>query len=327
MKSLLLAAALTTSAAAGDSFFSADGSTVTFAPLHETGYLLRAEIAGGKVTKLPLPPALKDANITGLARGGQGEALFIAGPAVWVMKDDGTVKKVCDTGTMETPENLFVAVKPGTAITDWMFLSGVPKEDGGTPVFYARKPGQKAFGDVFCRRIESVNCGCFAEDGRFFFAGRGDVWEGGFQTEDEPDSRMAVLIGARIAPVALLSTDEGNSGSVWVGGLSAAGKWLYAGLTGRHEGAVVRIPIPDKTLYSEMAAEGYTLKGHLDTMRSSLDKTELIVADTGGLTAFCAAEINGQGHVFYRTEDDEGHGLFLWNGSGAPKKLGREPAE
>ncbi len=326
MKSLLFAAALTTSALAGDSFFSADGSSVTFAPLHETGHLLRIAVADGTVTKLPLPPALKDTNVTGLARGGQGEALFIAGPAVWVMTDDGTVKKVCDTGTMESPENLFVAVKPGTPITDWMFLSGVPKGEGA-PVFFARKPGQKAFGDVFCRRIDNVNCGCFSDDGRFFFAGRGDVWEGGFQTEDEPDSRMAVLVGARIAPVALLTTDEGNSGSVWVGGLSAAGKWLYAGLTGRHEGAVVRIPIPDKTLYSEMAAEGYTLKGHLDTMRAALDKTEVIVAETGGLTAFCAAEVNGQGHVFYRTEDDEGHSLYLWNGSGVPKRLGSEPAE
>ena len=323
----LLAAVLTCSAVAGDSFFSADGSTVTFAPLHETGHLLRVTVASGEVSKLPLPPVLKDASVPGLARGGLGEALFIAGPAVWVMKDDGTVKKVCDTGTMESPEDLFVAVKPGTPVTDWMFLSGVSKVEGSTPDFYARKPGQKSFGGVFCRRIQNVRSGCFSDDGRLFFTGNGDVWEGGIQTEDEPDGRMGVLVGARIAPVALLTTDEGNSGSVWVGGLNAAGKWLYAGLTGRHEGSIVRLPIPAKTLYSEMGDEKYTLRSHLDTMRAALEKTEILVAETGGLTAFCACEVNGEARVFYRGEDDEGRGLFLWNGSGAPRRLANEPAE
>jgi hypothetical protein len=327
MKLILLAAALTSTALAGDSFFSADGKVVVFAPLHENGHLLRMEVASGTITKLPLPPALKTESVSGLARGGQGEALFIAGPAVWVMKDDGTVKKVCDTGTMESPEDLFVAVKPGTPITDWMFLSGVSKEEGSEPEFYARKPGQKSFGDIFCRRVQNVRGGCFSDEGRMFFTANGDVWEGLNQTEDEPEGRMGVLVGARIAPLALLTTDEGNGGSAWVGGLSAAGKWIYAGITSRHEGSIVRLPIPAKTLYGEMGAEDYTLRGHLDAMRTALEKTEVLVAETGRLTSFCACEVNGQGHVFYRTEDEEGHGLFVWNGSGAPRRVAKEPAE
>jgi hypothetical protein len=312
-------------ASAGDSFFSADGKTVTFAPLIRTGHLLRVNTESGQLTELPLPAALKDATVSGLARGGQGEALFIAGNAVWVMKDDGTVKKVCDTGTMEGPENLFVSVKPGQPHTDWLFLTGSTKEAGSLPVFFARKPGQKAFGEVFCRRVENVNAGCFAEDGRFFFAGKGDIWQGGIAPEEDPEFRIATLVGARLAPVATLNTDSANGGSMWVGGLCPAGKWLYAGLVGRHMGSILRVPIPAKPLYTDESDTQPEPKQQLDAMRNALDKTEFIVADIGGLTSFCACEINGQGQVFYRGErDEEGLGIWLWNGSGAPRRLATE---
>jgi hypothetical protein len=319
---------LTSLASAGDAFFSADGKTVTFAPLMRSGHLLRVSTESGKLTELPLPPALKTATVTGLARGGEGEALFIASGAVWVMKEDGTVKKVCETGAVENPEKLFVSVKPGQPLTDWLFLSGSTKEPGAMPVFFARKPGQKAFDEVFCRRVSNVNCGVFADDGRFFFAGRGDIWEGGLVEEKDPGMRAASLVGARIAPVATLNTDSSNSGGMWVEGLSPAGKWLYTGLRGRHMGAVLRVPIPAKPLYNDDSADQPEPKQQLDAMRAALDKTELLIADTGGLTSFCACEINDKGQVFYRGErDDQGLGIWLWNGSGAPRRLTNEPDE
>lgn len=312
-------------ASAGDSFFSADGKTVTFAPAMRTGHLLRVDIESGKLTELPLPANLKTADVSGLARGGEGEALFIAEKAVWVMKDDGTVKKVCDTGPAENAENLFVSVKPGQPLKDWLFLSGTPKDETSF-IFFARKPGQKTFGDVFCRRADDVRAGAFADDGRLFFSSHGDIWEGGFDPEEETGIRMATLVGARIAPVGMLNTDMTNSGSRYVGGLAPAGKWLYAALRGRHQGSIIRVPIPAKPLYNQDSEEQPETKPHLEAMRAALDKVELIVAETGGISAFCACEVEGKALVFYRgARDEKGLGLWLWNGSGEPKRLANEP--
>lgn len=330
MKFAFLSALLmgTSIASAGDSFFSVDGKTVTLAPLMRSGVLLRVNTETGKLTELPLPPALKSAEVTGLARGGEGEALFIASTAVWVMKDDGTVKKVCDVGPVETPQNLFVSVKPDQPLTDWLFLSGTTKEPGAQATFFARKPGKKTFEEVFCRRASSTDCGVFADDGRFFFASHGDIWEGALTAEEDPGLRSATLVGARIAPVAVLNTDGSNSGGLWVNALCPAGKWIYTGLRGRHMGAILRVPIPAKPLYNDESGDQPEPKQQLDAMRASLDKTELLVAETGGMSAFSACEVNGKSSVFYRGEkDDEGLGLWLWNGSGAPRRLANEPLE
>ncbi len=325
MKPLLTAVLLTISCAgAGDAFFSNDGSTVTFAPLYGSGKLLRLDVAGGKLTELPLPAELKDATVNGLARGGQGEALFIAGPAVWVMTDDGTVKRITELGKVKEAQNLFVATKPGTPITDWLFLSGIDGSPGSSQEFFARKPGGKGFRDVFCRRVDNVDCGCFADDGRFFFAGGGDLWEGGFAVEDDPEGRIATLIGARFAPVATLNTDSANGGSMFISQLSAAGKWIYAGMSGRHMGCILRVPIPDKSLYTDDASDLPEPKDHLEAMRASLEKTELLVTDTDGLTSFAACEVDGKPRVFYR---GEGAALWLWDATGAPREIAEEPRD
>ncbi len=325
MKLLLFAVLLTAPAAeAGDAFFSADGKTVTFAPLFGSGKLWRLNVADGKLTELPLPPELKDASVNGLARGGQGEALFIAGPAAWVMKDDGTVKRITELGKVKEAQNLFVATKPGTPITDWLFLSGTDGSSGSSQEFFARKPGVKGFSDVFCRRVDNVDCGCFSDDGRFFFSGGGDLWEGGFALEEEPPMRVATLIGARFAPIATLNTDGANGGSMFIGGLSAAGKWIYAAMRGRHMGCILRVPIPDKPLYTDEATDLPEPKVHLEAMRASLGKTELLVTDTDGLTSFAACEVEGKPLVFYR---GEGEALWLWDASGAPREIAKEPRD
>jgi len=165
---------------------------------------------------------------------------------------------------------------------------------------------------------------CFSADGRFFFSGGGDLWEGGFVPEDSPEMRLATLVGARIAPIALHNTDSANGGNMFIGGLSAAGKYLYAGMRGRHMGCILRVPIPDKPLYSEEAGDLPGPKAHLEAMRASLEKTELLVADMDGLMAFAACEVDGKPRVFYR---GEGPGLWLWDATGAPKEIAKEPRE
>ncbi|HEX2749371.1 MAG TPA: hypothetical protein VHM91_15285, partial [Verrucomicrobiales bacterium] len=172
------------------------------------------------------------------------------------------------------------------------------------------------------------DCGCFTPDGRLFFAGQGDIWEGAIVPDDDPNSRIATLVGARIAPVALLNTDNANAGSMAVDGLAPAGKWLYAGVRGRHMGCILRVPIPAKTLYGEGSGDFPEPKVHLKAMSHALEKTEVIVPDTGGLTSFCACEAEGQPRVFYRGESDEkGIGLWLWTGAGEPKRIANEPRD
>ena len=64
------------------------------------------------------------------------------------------------------------------------------------------------------------------------------------------------------------------------------------------------------------------IKTHLEVMRASLEKTEVLVTDINGLTAFAACEVDGKPRVFYR---GEGAALWLWDASGAPRELAREP--
>ena len=325
MKTLHGALLLAVSTAhAGDSFFSADGKTVTFAPLSKPGVICRVDVGNGKITEFPLPRELKEATVTGLARGGQGEALFLAGTAAWVMKDDGTVKRITDLGKASGAENLFVATKPGTPLTDWLFLSGTEGKESDSTVFFGRKPGTKSFGQVFCRRVDNVNCGCFADDGRFFFSGGGDLWEGSIEPEENTQFMIATLIGARIAPVAMHNTDSGNGGNMFVSGLSAAGKWIYAGMRGHHMGCILRVPIPAKPIYTGSDGDVPEPKPHLEAMRSALEKTEVLVTGMEGLTAFAACEVEGKPRVFYRSESTA---LWLWDASGAPREMAREPGE
>lgn len=198
--SLLLSIA---AAAAGDSFFSADGKTVTFAPIVESGNLGRVDVATGKVTLTPLPAEAKDKEITGLSAGAQGEALFTAGDAVWVATPEGVMKKVLPTKPVTGSEGLFVGTKEDSPLMDWLFVTGEDKDRAGESVFFARRKGGKEFGKVFCRRVSNVGHGAFSADGRFFFSAEGDLWEGGFSVE-EPDTGLeATLVGARIAPLAI----------------------------------------------------------------------------------------------------------------------------
>ena len=327
MKLKALTLLLSTAAAiAGDSFFSADGKSVTFAPQVESGSLARVDVETGKVALIPLPAELKDKEISGLAQGAQGEALFSAGDAVWVATDAGVIKKVLPTKPVTGAEGLFVGTKADSPLMDWLFVTGEDKDRAGDSVFYARHKGGKAFGTVFCRRISNVRCGTFAPDGRFFFCAQGDLWEGGFSVE-EPDTGLeATLVGARIAPLAMLNTDGGNAGSAWVGGIAPAGKWLYAAVSGRHYGNILRVPIPAKTLYGPDTENLPEARDQLEAMRSSLEKTEVLVSDMEAISAFCATEVNGEPRVFFRTRRGEhGLSLWLWEGKGEPRRLAAEP--
>jgi len=314
-----------------DAFFSPDGKTVTTTMILSstlTG-LVQIDVATGKATQLPLPPALKDAEINSIARGAEGEILFLANDAVWVLKQGEAARKVAATSPVKRATGLFVDTRKGSPTEDWIFVSGVDNEnDHSRAIFYARKPGGKKFESIFCRRVDDAIAGVFSADGRLFFVSSADMWEGGIEPDTDVEGRLGVLIGARLAPLAFLNTDEGNGGGMWVRDVCPAGKWLYSSLRGRHMAAVVRTPMPAKALFGAGESGFPTLKASFEAMSQAISKTEIISDDIEDSFGFCATEVEGQPRVFFYMrsgEETKGPALMLWNGSGAPKAIGYLP--
>ena len=316
-------------APANDAFFSADGKTVTFLPRFKTGIIWRLDVEAGKLQAVPLPRDLKGAAPAGLARGGEGETLLTAGNGAWVLKEDGTAKRLCDLGPAKDPATLFTATTAGSPVADWLFVSASDSSDSGRQIFYARKPGTKAFQQVFCRRVGNVRAGAFTGDGRLFFAADGDLWEGSIYPEDnDPTLPVATLIGARMAPVGTLNTDSANGGGMYTDTLAPAGKWIYVGLRGHHMGCVLRVPIAEKALYSDAEGEFPEPRAHLSAMSATLAKTEILTENAGSMDAFAACGVEGKPMVFYRGDSDEdGLPLWLWTEGAKPRRLALEPQE
>ncbi|MCB1276156.1 hypothetical protein [Prosthecobacter sp.] len=322
---------------AGDAFFSKDGRTVTIALCNARSGLLQVDIASGKITEAPLPQELKDECIESVARGGDGEALFLAKDAVWVWTPGAAtpVKRVYSTAPVVGAADLFVVTQSGTPLTDCLFVSGNEAADASSAgTFYGRKPGSKgkAFVSVFCRRVGNATGGVFSDDGRLFFLSDGDVWEGGIQTDDDDAGleRLGTLVGARIAPLAISNTDEANGGGQWVHHIAPAGNWIYALLRGRHMATIVRTPMPARPLYAPSSDDFPTVKAQLEAMAQSLTKTEILIEDLDDTFGFCATEIGGRPRVFYCTRTDaegKGPGLMLWEGTGKARAIGHFSAD
>ena len=320
---------------ANEAFFSKDGRTVTMGLGGRGGSgLVQVDIATGKITQAPLPAELKDESIESVAAGSEGEALFLAKNGVWVWTPGAAtpVKHVCATAPAVNATDLFVATVPGTPLTDCLFVTGNETADATSPgVFYGRKPGVKnAFQSIFCRRVSDATGGVFSADGRLFFLSDGDLWEGGIQVDDDAGSeRLGTLVGARIAPLGILNTDEANGGSLWLEHVAPAGKWIYAQLRGHHMAAILRTPMPAKPLYAPTLGDLPTTQDQLDAMSHALNKTEIIVDGLDHADGFCACEVGGKPRVFYvgDSDDDKGYALMLWEGSGQPRVIGHLPRD
>lgn len=323
------------SGAAGEAFFSKDGKTVTMGLNNALTGLVQVDIASGKITRAPLPAEIKDEGIDSVARGGDGEALFLAKDAVWVWTPKA-VKRIYTTAPVVGATDLFVVTQPGTPLTDCLFVSGNETADANSMgSFYGRKPGSKskAFVAVFCRRVSNATGGVFSDDGRLFFISSGDLWEGGIQLDDDPGmERLGTLVGARIAPLAISNTDEANGGGLWVNHVAPAGNWIYVQLRGRHMATLLRTPLAAKPLYvpTPNMDSFPTVKEQLDAMNHSLSQTQIIADDLGDVFGFCATEVAGQPRVFYctRTEaEGKGPAMFLWEGDGQARIIGYLPQE
>ena len=320
---------------ANEAFFSKDGRTVTMGLGGRGGSgLVQVDIATGKITPAPLPAELKDESIESVAAGSEVEVLFQAKNGVWVWTPGAAtpVKHVCATAPVVNATDLFVATVPGTPLTDCLFVTGNESADATSMgTFYGRKPGAKnAFLSIFCRRVSDATGGVFSADGRLFFISSGDVWEGGLQVDDDTGTeRVGTLVGARIAPLGIMNTDEANAGSMWVQKVAPAGKWIYAELRGHNMAAIMRTPLPAKPLYALGSADSPDSKTQLAAMSQALNKTEVIADGLDHADGFCATEVGGQPRLFYcgDADDDKGYALMLWDGSGQPRVIGHLPRD
>ncbi len=317
-----------------EAFFSKDGQTVT-AALGDRGFgLMQVDVATGKITPAPLPAELKDESINSVAAGSEGEVLFLAKSGVWVWTPGAAtpVKHVCATAPVVDAADLFVCTVPGTPLTDCLFISGNEAADATSRgVLYGRKPGGKhPFLSIFCRRVGDATGGVFSSDGRLFFVTNGDVWEGGIQADDDAGTeRLGTLVGARIAPLGIMNTDEANAGSMWVQHVAPAGKWIYAQLRGHNMASILRIPMPAKALYSPTSGDSPSTQDQLAVMSHSLNKTEVVTEDSEHVDGFCATEVDGKTRLFFcgDADEDKGAALMLWEGAGKPRVIGHLPKE
>lgn len=315
---------------ASDAFFSPDGKTVTALLMHGD-VLANINVATGKVTPIPLSKPLEEQGVNSIARGADGEILALTDKAVWFIKTGEAPKQIASTAPIESPRALFVDTKPGSPTLDWLFISGYEKQNASPQTLpaapsaslYARKPGGKGFVELFCRRTDDPRAGVFSADGRLFIAAGMDLWEGSIQTNDDADApTIGTLVGARIAALGVLNTDDSNGGSMSVERIATAGRWIYCVLRGHHMAGIVRIPMAAQPLYSGTGQEQPTIKQTYAVNAATLSKAEVIADGIEHADGFCATEVGGKPLVFY-TEDRQ---LMLWTGSGEPRSIGREAA-
>lgn len=300
---------------AGSAFFAPDGKTVTLAPSNGLGSV---DVETCAFKPLALPSKLQKEEIGSIARGADGEVLFVAQDAIWVLKGQEPARQICKTSPLQDVRDLVAVTDAQSPIKDWLMISAVgkpqdPKAPESRPLLYGRAPGDKGFGEIFCRRTPTVTSASFGPDGRFFFVCDGDVWEGSVSTGD--DGWKGVLNGARIAPLATLSTNIANAGAMWVREVAVAGKWIYAVLSGHHMGAIVRTPLP-----TPQTTEDPSIIDQYRTMAETLAKAEVITEDFEHFPNFCVCEVNGKPRLFFTNRQD----LMLWEGKEV-KAIGKLP--
>lgn len=316
-----LAIALSVAAAHADTaFFSADGKSVTF--ITRSGdSICTLDTETGKVAKLTLSAGAEKESLTSVCRGGDGEILLTTDTGVYVHDAKGTRKLAAAPVKGDWPI-MDLAAAPAKAgdVGDWLFLSGNDGEEASRRVFYARKPGAKGFEAVFCRRVNKVGAAAFTADGRLFFSAESDLWEGSFTPLGDGDK--LVLNGVRIAPLAVLNTDEANSGSMHVEQVMVAGASLYVRLRGHHMGEIVRLPIPPAatTTGGEEGARSSTAAAYR-IQAGLLAKAQVITTDQEAIQTAAATAAGGVERLFY----NNGAQLFLWDArSGKAKEVGSE---
>jgi len=310
--------AFTASTIAADAVFSHDGKFVTLIPLTETaGDLWRVDLKTKIIDniRLDLP---KGQSVRSLAGGAEGELLVLTGEAVYVHDANGT-KKLCDTSGVEDAKDLATVPPKATGgMANWLIVTGIDKdshEPRTARTYYARKPGEKSFKPVFCRRIDQVGQGCFTPGGRYFFQSDNALWEGAFEyIPDNGPGWNVALVATSIAPLAYCDSNTSNTGQYRVSdAVAVAGKNVYVTLSGRH-GAdlLLRVTMPAKPPTCDGTDSGEALVAHY-AMQGKVLSSVKVLANHTNIELLAAVVINGEERVFYIIHPDHGTSqMMLW---------------
>ncbi|MBP6600560.1 MAG: hypothetical protein KA250_02070 [Verrucomicrobiales bacterium] len=305
--------------------FSADGNSVYLLGYHSIGEVRRLEINSGESTLLQFEGLKSDDPINAIARGDDNTLLLANSTGIWESGPDGGATRLLVKLTNIAVRDLVMAPAQAKAQTGMILVSGMPTGDDAGPgslTLYAALSGKSTLQEVFCRRVTWVEAPIFATDGRLFYAGDHDLWEGSIYTEEGEDFRAGTLNGCRIAPLGIFNTDMANSGSMGVKQIAPAGEFLYVRLSGRHMGGLLRLPLPPSPYGND--DEGHPeLPRSLSLMMNNLASTEIVIE--GEISALAASPDGSR--VFYRINasgEEVGQDWMLITDGGAPRRIGLE---
>lgn len=327
---LLLALISTRTAQAAEATFSADGKSIYLLPLSESRSVYKIDPSAKKHLTLQPIKNLGEDTIHAIARNPQGEILLCTGKAIWTWSGtEAPAKKWLDLPQKFDCIDLSCTLAPGTVPSGTVFLHGTQEGENQFSLLTWSAQKKKWLG-VFCRRNEPYSAPQTNANGRMFFAGDRDLWEGSMIMEaaDDDDITIAGSIeGCRIAPLAMLNADSGNSGAMVVGEVVAAGSQVFSLLEGRHMGALLQTPAPAKPLYANPDSNEHPdLATQYKLMQDSLAKTKIHYSG-GPCDALCVHETGPTEYQVFWRQDHEGDRAWMWmKANNLTKKIGTEPA-
>lgn len=321
-----LLALLPTALAVGhEACFSADGNSVYLLGHHNIGEVRCLEIKSGESTLLQFEGLKSDDPISAVARGDGNTLLLANSTGIWESGPDGGATRLLVKLKDFAVWDLVMAPAHAKAQAGMILVSGMPTGDDAGPsgqTLYAALSGKSTLQEIFCRRVAWVEAPVFDADGRLFYAGDHDLWEGSIYTEEGEDFRAGTLNGCRIAPLGMFNTDMGNSGSMGVKQIAPAGKFLYVKLAGRHMGGLLRLPLLPSP-YGNDDEVHPELPQALSLMMKNLASTEIVIE--GEISALAASPDGSR--VFYRINasgEEVGQDWMLITDGGAPRRIGVE---
>lgn len=293
-----------TAARAADGAFTRDGRQIYFA----TGRLKLLDLARpDHFEAIATPPLFGGEKIYAVARASDGAILCLSEHHLAALDPQRRSFRALYDSTAEGFKMDDLAVDPKTGL---LLVTGGQTSTGGgevrfKPVVFL--PGSAKPTEVFSRRVESLRTPVFDAQGQLFFSCRGDLWQGRIRLEkrdgDEkgpfsPEDSRGVLEAERIAPLARVETDVGNSSSTGVFSLAVAPPLLYIQtqrMGGTGWGTVCTIPLP------RTQAEYPDNKLHPDAKYDDFIKvlsSVKIVGSAGSASALCASPQGDK--VFYQ---------------------------
>lgn len=326
----LLALSLPAPARAAQSAFSPDGRHVYIAD----GTLTDLDLQSGRATPVAIPQEVTGQKVDVIAITGAGAGRLALLTPRWLIEF-----------TPATRQFKALPAEPGAGLdfTDlaWNPADGYLYLTATSPMASATPPrcellclvtATHKLVPVKMRRVDWLQAPVFDARGHFFYSVHGDLWEGGLEYDETPLHAEAPagqkpvtfkmptwLTGERVAPLARLETQVGNSGSTGVYEIAPATDGLIIHtkrIGGSGWGKILRLATPE--------AEAERKDGEYQDFLRILASAR-IIGENGTLAQLCASPDGSK--VFYRAhawvggKPADAQNYWLIENGGEPKKI------